>query len=140
MSYISREIYQFIRYIGRNIWTNYFFLNKHPSASMLSIRHLVSHRIDIFYLLDGTSKLTRIITYFQTRKHEKVITIFITRYFPSPSVCHKNLKFCWKLLQTIIYSLELEKLIITFFQGKKMNKCEFVTTDIYWKIYRYTPI
>ncbi len=97
---------------------------------------MVSHRIDIFYLLDSSSKLTRIISYFQTRGHEKLITTFFTRYFPSPSICHENLRFCWKLLRTIIYFLELEKLIITFFR-KKMKKCEFVNIDIYWKIYRY---
>ncbi len=83
--------------------------------------HLVSYRIDIFYLLDGSSKSTRIITYFQAREHEKWLTIFFTRYFSSPSVCHKNLRFCWKLLWTIIYSLELEKLIITFFRKKWKN-------------------
>ncbi len=32
MSDISREIYRYIRYIGRNISTDYFFLNKHPSV------------------------------------------------------------------------------------------------------------
>ncbi len=29
---ISREIYRYIRYIGGNISTDYFFLNKHPSS------------------------------------------------------------------------------------------------------------
>ncbi len=56
--------------------------------------HLVSHRIDIFYLLDGLSKLTQIITYFRTREHEKLITNFFTGYFPSPFVCYKNSGFC----------------------------------------------
>ncbi len=95
--------------------------------------HLVSHRIDIFYLLNSWSRLTLIITYFQTCEHEKWITTFFSGYFPSPSICHKNFRFCWKLLWSIIYFLKLEKLRITFFQGK-VEKCEFVTTDIY----RYT--
>ncbi len=98
--------------------------------------HLASHRINIFYPLNGSLKLIRIVTHFQTREHEKLITTFFTGYFPSPSACHKNLRFCWKLLRTIIYPLEMEKLIITFFR----KKCEFVTTDIYRKIYRYTLI
>ncbi len=139
----------------------------------------MSYRIDIFYLLDSSSKLTQIITYFQTHEHLKLINPFFTGYFPSPSVCHKNFRFYWKLLRIYshklekliitfftyfqthenlklmtpfftgyfpspsichknfrfywkllrIYSYKLEKLIITFF-GKKMKKCEFVTTDI----------
>ncbi len=48
---------------------------------------------------------------------QQIITFFIG-YFPSPSVCHKSLMFCWKLLRTINYSLKQEKLIITFFQEK----------------------
>ncbi len=82
---------------------------------------------------------TKYYPFSNTQTWKKLITTFFTGYFPSPSICHKNLKFCWKLLRTIIYSLELEKLIITFFR-KKMEKCEFVTADIYWKIYSYTPI
>ncbi len=50
---------------------------------ILSGCHLVLHRIDIFYQLDGSSKLTQITTYFQTREHEKLITTFFTEYFPS---------------------------------------------------------
>ncbi len=91
MSDISREIY---RYIVRNISTDYFFLNKHPSSTKN-----FPHQWQFF----GRSlKLTRIITYFQTCDHEKLTTTFFTTYFPSPSVCHKNLRFCWKLLGTII--------------------------------------
>ncbi len=112
--YIERNISTYSIY--RNISSDYVFLNKHPSSCTC---HLISHRIDIFYLLDGLSKLTRIITYFQTHEHEKLMTTFFTGYFPFPSFCHKNLRFRWKLLWTIIYSLELEKLIITFF-GRKM--------------------
>ncbi len=56
--------------------------------------------------------------YFQTHEHEKLTTTFFTEYFPSRSVCYKNLRFCWKLLRTIICPLELQKLIITFFQEK----------------------
>ncbi len=104
---INREKYSDIRYIGKSISTDYFT------------------QINT-YLLDGLSKLTRITTYFQTCKHEKLITTFFTRYFPSPSVCHKNITFCWKLLQTVIFSLELEILIIPFFRERK--------------IYQYTPI
>ncbi len=87
--------------------------------------------------MDGSSKLTRIIIYFQIRGHGKLITTFFTGYFLSPSVCRKNLKFCWKLLWTIIYFLELEKLIIVFFFRKKLKKCEFVTSEIYIDIHRY---
>ncbi len=83
--------------------------------------------------------MTQIITYFQTREHEKLIITFFTRCFPSPSVCHKNLRFCWKLLRTIIYSLELEKLTITFFQ-EKMKKCEFLPIDISKNISIYADI
>ncbi len=128
MSDISREIYQYIRYIGRNIWTDYFFLNKHPSSP----KHF-PNQWQFFYLRKG-------LNLFQTRQHEKLITTFFNGYFPSPSVYHKNLRFCWRLLRTIMYSLELEKLIITFFR-KKMKKYEVVTIDIYWctPIYR-TPI
>ncbi len=126
MSDISREIYQYIRYTGRNISLDNFFLNKHSASRTCN---LVSYQIDIFYRLDSLSKLTQIITYFQTREHEKLITTFFTGYFPSPSVSHKNLRFCWKLLRIIIYSLELEKLIITFFREKN-EKCEFVTTTM----------
>ncbi len=86
---------------------------------------------------DGSSKLTLIINCFQTREHEKLITTFFTGYFPSPPVCYKNSNLCWKLLWTIICSLELEKLIIIYFK-KKMKKCEFVTTDTY--ISKYTDI
>ncbi len=68
---------------------------------------------------------------------QQMITLFIG-YFPSPSVCHKNVRFCRKLLYTSIYSLKLAKLIF-FFQQKKWKR-EFVITDIYQKIYRYTPI
>ncbi len=97
-SSISREIYRYIRYIERNLSTDYFFLNKHPSANMLGMGenwesctcHLVSPRIDIFYLLDSSSKFTQIITYFRKQKHEKLITTFFTRCFPSPSVRRKN--------------------------------------------------
>ncbi len=132
MSDISREIYRYIQYIKRSISIDYLFLNKHPLAKMLRMGenwesgacHLGSHRIDIFYLLDGLSKLTRIITYFQTHEHEKLITTFFTRYFPSLSVCHKNWRVCWKLLWTIIYPIELEKLIITCFHKKKKKKNE----------------
>ncbi len=112
MSDISREIYRYIT---------------HPSPSISLIN-------DNF--LDSSSKLTRIITYFQTREYEKLITTFFIEYFPSPSICHKTLRFSWKLLRTIIHSLELEKLIINFF----MKKSEFVTIDIYRKIYWYTMI
>ncbi len=73
------------------------------------------------------------------RDHLNPHLTFLTRYFLSPSVCHKNSRFCWKLLRTFIYSLELEKSIITFFQ-EKHEKSEFITTDIYRKIYWYTPI
>ncbi len=52
----------------------------------------------------------------------KNIDHFFPGYFPSPSVCHKNSRFYWKLLCAIIHSLELEKLIITFFK-KKMRIC-----------------
>ncbi len=54
-----------------------------------------------------------------------LITAFFTGYFPSPSICHKNLRFCWKSLQTIICSLKHEKLIISFFRKKneKMRFC-----------------
>ncbi len=101
--------------------------------------HLVSHRINIFYLLDHFSKLTRIIPFFQTRENEKLITTFFIEYFPSPSVCHKNLRFCWKLLRTIIYSLELEKLIISCFSGGKKWKNVNLLQLIYRKVNRYTP-
>ncbi len=75
---------------------------------------------DIFYLLESSSKLTWIITCFQTSKHEKLIITFFTRYFPFLSICRRNLRSCWKLLRAIIYFLELEKLIITsFFLEKK---------------------
>ncbi len=47
-------------------------INTHPPPSISLIN-------DNF--LDGLSKLTRIITYFQTRKHEKLITTFFTGYF-----------------------------------------------------------
>ncbi len=101
---------------------------------------MVSHRIAIFYLLDGLSKLTRIITYFQTGEHEKLITTFFSAYFPSPSVCHKNLRFYLKLLRTIIYSQELKKLIITFFQEKKwknVNLLQLIYIEKYIDIHRY---
>ncbi len=76
---------------------------------------------------------------FSNTRTWKINNHFFHQYFPSPSVCHKNLRFCWELLRTIIYSFELEKLIILFL-GKKMKKCKFVLTDIYRKIYRYTLI
>ncbi len=125
MSDILREIYRYIRHILEEIYRQIIF-PKYPSANMLRMGedwesctcHLVSHPIDIFYLLDGSSKLTRIITYFPICEHEKLRTTFFTRYFPFPSFYHKNLRFYLKLLRTIIYSLELEKLIITFFQEK----------------------
>ncbi len=57
--YVSREIYRDVLYIGRNISTDYSFLNEHPSANMLRTGedwesctcHLVSHGIDIYKLL-----------------------------------------------------------------------------------------
>ncbi len=104
------------------------------------ICHLMSHWINICYLLDGLSKLMRIITYFQTREHEKLITTFFIGYFPSPFVCHKNLRFYWKLLWTIIYSLKLEKLKITFFSRKKKEKMWICYMDTYWNIYQYISI
>ncbi len=130
--YISKEIY---RYMGRNISTDYFFVNEHPSSSVIWCR------IELIFSICWTVRQNwyESLPVFKIREHEKLITTFFTGYFTSPFVCHKNLRFCWKLWQTITYSLELEKLIITFFK-KKMQKCEFVTTDIYWKIYRYTPI
>ncbi len=112
-----REIYRYIRYIRRNISRNYFFLNKQPSANMFRSEwakigraaHVIWYRIElIFSICWMVHQLTRIITYFQTCEQEKLITTFSTWYFPSPSVCHKNLRFYWKLLWTIIYSLELE--------------------------------
>ncbi len=96
---ISREIYRYIPYIGRNMINKLFF----PKQTPILPSHQVSHRIDVFYLLDGSSELTRIITYYWTHRHEKLITTSFTGYFPSPSVCHKNLRFCWKLLQSIIF-------------------------------------
>ncbi len=109
---ISPSIYQYVRYIERNISTYSIYQKKYidrlffPKKTPILSSHLVSHRIDIFYLLDSLSKLTRIITYLQTREHEKLITTFFTGYFPSTSICHKKLRFCWKLLWTIIYSVK----------------------------------
>ncbi len=132
MSDISREIYRYIWYIGRNISADYFFLNKHLSSP----KHFLIN--DNF--LDSSSKMTRIITYFQISKHEKLITTFFTWYFPSPSICHENLRFRWKLLQTIIYSLKLEKLIITFFREKKwkhVNLLQPIYIEKYIDIHGY---
>ncbi len=108
--------------------TDYFSLNKHPSTP----KHF-PHQCQF---LDGSLKLTHIITYFQTREHEKLITTFFSGYFPYPFVCHKNLRFCLKLLGTIIYSLELEKFIITFFQEKKWKNVNLLQ-PVYIDIHRH---
>ncbi len=112
---MTTTIYWYIRYIGRSRINRFFFsyINSHPPPSISLIN-------DNFL---GLSKLTQIITY--------------------SSICHKNLRFCWKLLRTIIYSLELEKLIITFFRKKflKMWICynRYISKNISI-LYRYTPI
>ncbi len=117
MSDLSREIYRYIRYSGRNIWTDYFFLNKHPSST----KHFL-HQWQ-----------------FLSQKRTKGFENKITGNFPSPSVCHKNLRFYWKLLRIIIYSLELEKLIITFFRKKMKNKnlLHPIYIEKYINIHRY---
>ncbi len=100
----------------------------------------MSHRIDIFYLLDSLLKLTWIITYFQTCEHEKLITTFFTRYFPSLSVCHKHLRFCWKLLQTIYLLSRTGKINYHFFSGKKwknVNLLQPIYIEKYINTHRY---
>ncbi len=52
--------------------------------------HLVSHRIDIFYQSDGSSKLTRIITYFQTSELEKLIITFLQEKNEKMCTCYNR--------------------------------------------------
>ncbi len=106
-------------------WQIIFFLNKHPSSP----KHF-PHQWQFFYLRKGLKALKRNNFYnviFNT------LTTFFTGYFLSPSVCHKNLRFCWKLLRTNIYYLELEKLIIDISQSfsKKLCKHENWVKDLY---------
>ncbi len=138
MSNISREIYQYIRYIGRNILTDYFFLSKHPSANTqnewrLGELHMPSGVTSNWYFLSG--RFVKTDTNHYLFSNTWTWKINITGYLPSLSVCHKNLRFCWKLLWTIMYSLELEKLIIIFFR-KKMKNVNLLQ-PIYIKKYIY---
>ncbi len=130
MSDKSREIYRYILYIRRNILTNYFFLNKHPSSH----KHF-PHQWQFFgrFIKIDTNHYL-----FSNTQSWKINNHFLHRIFSISIHLSWKLKVLWKLLRTIIYSLKLEKLIITFFR-KKNEKSEFVTTDIYRKIYRYTP-
>ncbi len=83
--------------------------------------------------------MTRIITYVQTHEHEKLTTTFFTEYFPSPSVCHKN-KILLKIIANHYLFFELEKLIITFFSGKKMKNVNLLQPkyiEKYIDIHRY---
>ncbi len=104
---IYKENYIDIFDISEKMYRHYFFLNKHT----FSHKHFSRQWQFFFYLRKGLNQFSNTRTW-------KINNYFFTRYFPSTSVCHTNSRFCWKLLRTIIHSLDLEKLIITFFQEK----------------------
>ncbi len=156
---ISPSSYWYIRYIGGNVSTDYFFLNKHPSANMrrLGELHMPSGVASNWYFL-SVGQFVKIDTnhyLFSKTQTWKINNHFFYRIFSnhflhrifSISIC---LSWKFKVLLKIIANHYLfswtGKINNHFFQEKneKMwicyNRCISKNISIYTNMYTYTSI
>ncbi len=98
--------------------------------------HLVSHCIDIFYLLDGSSKLTRIITYFQNMITRKINNHFFYWILSISIHLLQKLKVLMKIIANHDLFSRTGKINNHLFSGKKWKNMNWLQPIYIQKIYR----